>query len=59
MTIQIRTTHARAPELEAMDNFAAPPSAPLEMPQQVIERRDDARLTLSSLIRLLVPRQWA
>lgn len=59
MTIQIRNTLANAPEAEALDDFAAPPSAPLDMPQQVIEVRNADRLTISNMIRLLVPRQWA
>lgn len=59
MTIQIRNTLANAPEAEAPDDFAAPPAAPLDMPQQVIEVRNTDRLTISNMIRLLVPRQWA
>lgn len=59
MTIQIRNTLANAPEAEALDDFAAPPAAPLDMPQQVIEVRNAERLTISNMIRLLVPRQWA
>lgn len=59
MTIQIRNTLANAPEAEALDDFATPPAAPLDMPQQVIEVRNAERLTISNMIRLLVPRQWA
>ena len=59
MTIQIRNTLANAPEAEALDDFAAPPSAPLDMPQQVVETRNEERSIFSNMIRLLVPRQWA
>lgn len=59
MTIQIRTTHAEAAKADAQDDYAAPPAAPLDMPQQVVETRNEERSIFSNMIRLLVPRQWA
>ncbi len=59
MTIHIRNTHADAPVADAMNDYAMPPAAPLDMPQQVIEVRREDRSIFSNMIRLLVPRQWA
>lgn len=58
MTTQTRTMTSPDATAMGMDNFAAPPSAPLDMPQQVVETRGEG-LSILNMIRLLVPRQWA
>ncbi|MEY8881182.1 hypothetical protein [Donghicola sp. XS_ASV15] len=58
MTTQTRTMTSPDATAMGMDNFAAPPSAPLDMPQQVLETRTQG-FFIFNMIRLLVPRQWA
>lgn len=59
MTTLIRNNPSHLVDIVDMDVFAAPPVAPLDMPQQVLETPRAERPLMTSLIRLLVPRQWA